>query len=73
MIDGLTPKSLADNKNDGEVTFGGLDATKFDPATLTTFANVNAQGFWEGDMPAVTVNGKDTGLQNRTAILVSIL
>jgi len=60
---------LADQKNDGQVTFGGLDATKFDPATLTTFANVNQNGFWEGDMPAVTVNGQDTGLQGRTAIL----
>jgi len=60
---------LADQKNDGEVTFGGLDQTKFDPATLTTFANVNKQGFWEGDMPSVTVNGQDTGLQGRTAIL----
>ncbi|KAF7976588.1 hypothetical protein HWV62_2237 [Athelia sp. TMB] len=60
---------LADQLNDGEVTFGGLDATKFDPATLTTFANVNTQGFWEGAMPAVAVNGQDAGLAGRTAIL----
>jgi len=60
---------LADQKNDGEVTFGGLDSTKFDSSTLTTFANVNQQGFWEGAMPSVTVNGQDTGLQGRTAIL----
>lgn len=60
---------LADQKNDGEVTFGGLDATKFDAATLTTFANVNTQGFWEGAMPAVAVNGADAGLAGRTAIL----
>lgn len=60
---------LADAKNDGEVTFGGLDQTKFDPATLTTVANVNTQGFWEADMPAVTVNGQDTKLAGRTAIL----
>jgi len=60
---------LADQKNDGEVTFGGLDQTKFDPATLTTFANVNENGFWEGAMADVTVNGQDTGLTNRTAIL----
>jgi hypothetical protein len=60
---------LADNKNDGEITFGGLDETKFDPKTLTTVPNVNKQGFWEASMDAVTVNGKDTGLKGRTAIL----
>lgn len=60
---------LADNLNDGQVTFGGLDTTKFDPATLITTPNVNAQGFWEGAMDAITVDGTDTGLQGRTAIL----
>lgn len=60
---------LADNKNDGEITFGGLDETKFDPKTLTTVPNVNKQGFWEANMDAVTINGKDTGLKGRTAIL----
>lgn len=51
------------------MTFGGLDPAKFQANTLTTFANVNKKGFWEGDMAAVTVNGQDTGLQGRTAIL----
>ncbi|EKM57764.1 uncharacterized protein PHACADRAFT_90884 [Phanerochaete carnosa HHB-10118-sp] len=60
---------LADQKNDGEVTFGGLDPTKFDAATLTTFNNVNTEGFWEGAMSTVSVNGQDLGLQGRTAIL----
>ncbi|THH18129.1 hypothetical protein EW146_g2804 [Bondarzewia mesenterica] len=60
---------LADQKNDGEITFGGLDATKFNSATLVTLANVNTQGFWEGAMDAVTANGKDLGLTGRTAIL----
>jgi len=60
---------LADNKNDGEVTFGGLDSSKFDSSTLVTLNNVNKQGFWEGNMDAVTVNGQDSGLQGRTAIL----
>jgi len=60
---------LADQKNDGEVTFGGLDTTKFDPNTLVTFNNVNQQGFWEGAM-VPTVNGQSVGLdQGRTAIL----
>jgi len=59
----------ADNKNDGEITFGALDTTKFDSSTLTTIANVNTQGFWEGALDAVTVDGQDAGLQGRTAIL----
>jgi hypothetical protein len=59
----------ADNLNDGEITFGALDTTKFDQATLTTIPNVNTQGFWEGAMDAVTVDGTDAGLAGRTAIL----
>lgn len=59
----------ADNKNDGEITFGALDTTKFDPATLTVLPNVNTQGFWEADMDTVTVDGTDTKLAGRTAIL----
>ncbi|THG95238.1 hypothetical protein EW026_g6382 [Hermanssonia centrifuga] len=46
-----------------------VDPTKFSANTLVTFANVNTQGFWEGAMTAVTVNGQDLGLQGRTAIL----
>jgi hypothetical protein len=60
---------LADNLNDGEITFGGLDDTKFDPKTLITVPNVNQQGFWEAGLDAATVDGKDTGLIGRTAIL----
>ncbi|KAH8117800.1 acid protease [Phellopilus nigrolimitatus] len=60
---------VADNNNDGEVTFGGLDETKFDKTTLTTIDNVSQTGFWEGAMNAVSVNGKDLGLKGRTAIL----
>jgi len=58
-----------DNKNDGEITFGGLDPAKFDAQSLVTLDNVSKQGFWEADMDAVTVDGQDTGLQGRTAIL----
>ncbi|KAI0261484.1 aspartic peptidase A1 [Gloeopeniophorella convolvens] len=60
---------LADEKNDGEVTFGGLDTSKFDQTTLATLPNVNTQGFWEGALDDVSVNGQDLGLQGRTAIL----
>ena len=60
---------LADQKNDGEVTFGGLDTTKFDQNTLVTVKNVNQKGFWEGAIDAVSVDGNDLGLNGRTAIL----
>ncbi|KAI0370349.1 acid protease [Pilatotrama ljubarskyi] len=60
---------LADNKNDGEITFGALDETKFDPSTLVTFDNAADNGFWEGAMDGVSVDGQDVGLQGRTAIL----
>ncbi|CAE6447800.1 unnamed protein product [Rhizoctonia solani] len=59
---------LADGKNDGEITFGGLDETKIDTASVTTMANVNANGFWEVPFTA-SVGGKDLGLTGRTAIL----
>ena len=63
---------VSDGLNDGEITFGALDETKFDPATLTTFDNVatgQASGFWEGAMDAITVDGTDAGLTGRSAIL----
>lgn len=60
---------LADGTNTGEITFGALDPAKFNAASLTTFDNVNTEGFWEGAMDAVTVDGTDLGLSGRTAIL----
>jgi Eukaryotic aspartyl protease len=60
---------LADQKNDSEVTFGGLDQSKFDPNTLVTLQNVNKAGFWEAAIDAVSVNGTNLNLAGRTAIL----
>ncbi|KAH9481637.1 putative aspartic-type endopeptidase CTSD [Psilocybe cubensis] len=60
---------LADDKNDGEITFGALDPAKFVAGTEVTLPNVNAQGFWEADLQTISVNGQDTGLTGRTAIL----
>lgn len=59
---------LADGKNDGEITFGGIDETKIDPASVVTITNVNKNGFWEVPFTA-SVGGKDLGLSGRTAIL----
>lgn len=61
---------LADGKNDGEITFGAVDPTKFDASTATTFANINKDGFWEGQMDDVTLDGKSLNFNGgRTAIL----
>ena len=59
---------LSDGLNDGEITFGGLDESKFDPNTLVTFPNINARGYWEAKLTA-SVCGKDLRLGNRSAIL----
>lgn len=60
---------LADQKNDGEVTFGGLDTSKFDQTTLVTLNNVNKEGFWEVALDAVSVDGNNLNLNGRTTIL----
>lgn len=58
--------------NDGQVTFGGVDATKF-TGELVEIPNVSTQGFWEGALSGVFLsNGEevsDLGLSNRSAIL----
>lgn len=59
---------VTDGVNDGEITFGGLDESKFDPKTLVTVKNVNKLGFWEAPFTA-SVDGTDLGLGARTAIL----
>lgn len=59
---------VADGVNDGQITFGGIDKTKF-VGNLTLFDNVNKQGFWEGAVGATAVDGKDAGLKRKTAIL----
>jgi hypothetical protein len=60
---------VSDNNNDGEITFGGLDTTKFDPNTIVTVSNVNQKGFWEANVDDAIVGNQSLGLQGRTAIL----
>jgi len=61
--------TVSDNNNDGEVTFGGFDSSKFDSSTVTTFPNVNQNGFWEGKLDDVSVGGQSLNFQGRTAVL----
>ena len=51
---------LSDGLNDGEITFGGLDDSKFDSETVVTFKSVSTSGFWEANFTA-SVNGEDLG------------
>jgi hypothetical protein len=60
---------LRDDENDGEITFGGLDQSKFDQNTLVTLDNVNPQGFWEANFSSVTMNGKRLHVNGLSAIL----
>ncbi|KAG7451049.1 acid protease [Guyanagaster necrorhizus] len=60
---------LADGKNDGEITFGGLDETKFQADTLVTVDNISKQGFWIAALDAVSVNGTDLKVEGQAAIL----
>lgn len=59
---------FTDGLNDGEITFGGLDESKFDSKSLVTVDNINQLGFWEAPL-TVSVDGQDLGLNGRTAIL----
>jgi hypothetical protein len=61
---------VRDNNNDGLITFGGLDPSKFDAATLTTVPNADLRnGFWMAKLDGATVDGKSLGFQRRNAIL----
>lgn len=60
---------LSDGENDGEVTFGGQDPSKFDQNTVVTMDNVNRNGFWEANMGAVTMNGQQLKVASNTSIL----
>ncbi|KAJ6468432.1 acid protease [Mycena sanguinolenta] len=52
------PRAL-DGTNNGEITFGGLDDTKFDPTTLVTMNNTDPNGFWKAPLEGISVNGVD--------------
>ncbi|KAE8225421.1 hypothetical protein CF319_g1829 [Tilletia indica] len=59
---------VADGRNDGEVTFGGVDKLRFS-GNLIEVDNVSKQGFWEAAMGGVSFGGRDLGMSGRTAIL----
>ena len=60
---------LADQKNDGGVTFGAADLSKFQSSTLVTMPNVDPQGFWAAAIDSIEVNNQVLISQNRTALM----
>ncbi|KAJ6631006.1 aspartic peptidase domain-containing protein [Mycena sp. CBHHK59/15] len=59
----------ADGDSDvGEITFGGLDESKFNTSTLVIMTSTD-NGFWIAEMGPVTINGQDLGFVNKTALL----
>jgi len=60
---------LLDHTNNGEITFGGLDETKFDPTTLVT-VNSTGDGFWLAPLGGVSVDGTDVaGIQSTIGLM----
>ncbi|KAK7032874.1 acid protease [Favolaschia claudopus] len=58
-----------DRTNNGEVSFGGLDETKFDPSTLVTVNNTG-DGFWLAPLGGVSVDGVDVnGIQSSVGLM----
>ncbi|KAJ7106481.1 aspartic peptidase A1 [Mycena crocata] len=58
----------SDGKNDGEITLGGMDPSKYDHPSLVRVKNVNTKGFWEAPLDTIKVNRKSVGLVGRSCI-----
>ncbi|CAK5272946.1 unnamed protein product [Mycena citricolor] len=60
---------LVDDPNGGEITFGGMDPSKFDASTAVTVKSSDTSAFWVAQMDGVTVNGATISLSHSAAIL----
>ncbi|KAJ7512514.1 acid protease [Mycena galericulata] len=62
------PRAI-DHTNNGEITFGGLDDTRFDSSTLVTL-NATNDAYWITHLGGVSVNGVTVALSgSRTALM----
>lgn len=59
---------LDDKKNDGVITFGGFDESKFDKNEQVKLNNLD-DGFWVANMDGASVDKKDVKCDDRPAIL----
>jgi len=67
-IFGVSLHRGSDKTNDGEITFGAVDTTKFTgPITYTN--TVNPGSIWSIPVGEAGFNGKGAGLANRTAVI----
>ncbi|KAJ6496477.1 acid protease [Mycena vitilis] len=57
-----------DHDNKGEVTFGGMDESKFDTSTLVTF-NATDDDLWIAPLDGVSVNGEDVVIASNVSIM----
>lgn len=62
-------RSADGGTNDGEITFGSTDSSKFDGSLTYVNTVANQVGFWEVPVDDLGVNGKKLGLTGRTAII----
>ncbi|KAJ6577379.1 aspartic peptidase domain-containing protein, partial [Mycena capillaripes] len=58
----------SDGENDGEITVGDMDPSKYDASSLVRLKNVNTAGFWEAKLDAVKVSGKEVDLGPRGVV-----
>ena len=65
---GIHLSRSADGATDGQITFGGSDATKFD-GDLSYTNSVSTDGLWEIPADEVAADGQSTGLAGKTAII----
>ncbi|KAJ7678515.1 aspartic peptidase domain-containing protein [Mycena rosella] len=59
---------LVDHTNNGEITFGGLDPSKFDSSTLITIPADN-QSFWIANLDGVSVDGENVPIVAKVGIM----
>ncbi|KAI4525455.1 acid protease [Schizophyllum commune Loenen D] len=60
---------VADSKGDGEMTFGAMDPSKYDPLSVVSMRNLNSDGYWQVAMQDVHVDEGALGLKDRTGIV----
>lgn len=60
---------LADGKGDGEITFGSMDLSKFDPLTAVSLKNLNSEGYWQVALQDASVDSRMLDMRDRTGIV----
>jgi cathepsin D len=64
---GVNLQRASEHLNDGEVSFGVIDTSKF-VGKLSVVPNVATSGLWEAPLTDAFVNGQPMGFVGRTSI-----